>query len=174
VIRGKEEKKMSEGYEPQVLGICCRWCSYAGADLAGAMRLQYPPAVKLMMVPCTGRVDILHLLKAFEAGWDAVFVSGCHEGDCHYLAGNIQARKRVAKVKKFLAEIGIEPERLEMFWVSSAEGPQFARVAQEMTDRALRLGPSPVKPKARRSWLAAQGVAGQLAPAGPAPSSARP
>ena len=91
---------MSEGYNPKVLGLCCRWCSYAGADLAGAMRLQYPPAVKIMMLPCTGRVDILHILRAFEAGWDTVFVSGCHEGDCHYLAGNIQARKRVAKIEK--------------------------------------------------------------------------
>ena len=157
---------MSEGYEPKVLGICCRWCSYAGADLAGAMRLQYPPAVKIMMVPCTGRVDILHLLKAFEAGWDTVFVSGCHEGDCHYLAGNIQARKRLAKVKKFLAEIGIEPERLEMFWISSAEGPHFARAAQDMTERALRLGPSPLRREARAAWLAAQGVASQAASAG--------
>lgn len=145
---------MAKEYFPKVLGICCRWCSYAGADLAGAMRLQYPPAVKIMMVPCTGRVDILHLLKAFEAGWDAVFVSGCHEGDCHYLAGNIQARKRVNKVKKLLAEIGLEPERLEMFWVSSSEGPQFARVAQEMTERALKLGPNPVKREERQAWLA--------------------
>lgn len=147
---------MADKYLPKVLGICCRWCSYAGADLAGAMRLQYPPAVRIMMVPCTGRVDILHLLKAFEAGWDAVFVSGCHEGDCHYLAGNIQARKRVNKVKKALAEIGLEPERLEMFWVSSAEGPQFAWVAREMTERALRLGPNPVKREARAFWLAAR------------------
>lgn len=154
---------MSFEYFPKVLGICCRWCSYAGADLAGAMRLQYSPAVKIMLVPCTGRVDILHLLKAFEAGWDAVFVSGCHEGDCHYLAGNIQARKRVAKVKKFLAEVGIEPERLEMFWISSAEGPQFARAAQEMTERALRLGPNPVKRQQRLAWLADQGVAAQAA-----------
>ena len=147
---------MSYEYFPKVLGICCRWCSYAGADLAGAMRLQYSPAVKIMMVPCTGRVDILHLLKAFEAGWDTVFVSGCHEGDCHYLGGNIQARKRVAKVKKFLAEIGWEPERLEMFWISSAEGPQFARAAQEMTERALKLGPNPVKREERLAWEAAQ------------------
>ncbi len=147
---------MSIEYYPEVLGICCRWCSYTGADLAGAMRLQYPPAVKIMMVPCTGRVDILHILKAFEAGWDAVFVSGCHEGDCHYLSGNIQARKRVAKVKKVLAEIGLEPERVEMFWVSSSEGPKFAQVAQEMTERAMKLGPNPVKRQEREAWLAEQ------------------
>lgn len=150
---------MSSEYYPEVLGICCRWCSYAGADLAGAMRLQYPPNIRIIMVPCTGRVDILHLLKAFEAGWDAVFVSGCHEGDCHYLAGNIMACKRVTKGKKVLAEIGLEPERLEMFWVSSSEGPQFARVAHDMTERALRLGPNPVKREARRAWEAARQAA---------------
>ncbi len=147
---------MTDDFSPRVLGICCRWCSYAGADLAGAMRLQYPPAVKILMVPCTGRVDILHILKAFEAGWDAVFVSGCHEGDCHYLEGNIQARKRVAKVKKMLAEIGWEPERLEMFWVAASEGPKFAQVAREMTERALKLGPNPVKRQEREKWLTTQ------------------
>ena len=80
---------MAQEYSPKIIGFCCRWCSYAGADLAGSMRLQYPPEVRIMLVPCTGRVDILHLLKAFELGFDAVFVSGCHEGDCHYLAGNL-------------------------------------------------------------------------------------
>jgi len=147
---------MVQEYSPSILAFCCRWCSYAGADLAGAMRLQYPPAVKIMMVPCTGRLDILFLLKAFEAGADAVFVSGCHEGDCHFLTGNIQARKRVEKVKKVLSEIGLEPERLEMFHVGSSEGPKFAAVAREMTERAFRLGPNPVKREARAAWLAEQ------------------
>jgi coenzyme F420-reducing hydrogenase delta subunit len=147
---------MTEEYSPKIIGFCCRWCSYAGADLAGAMRLQYPPNIRILMVPCTGRVDILHLLKAFEMGADAVFVSGCHEGDCHYLRGNIQAWKRVAKVKKVLADIGLEPERLEMFHVSSGEGPKFAAISQEMTDRAYRLGPNPVRGEARAQWLAAQ------------------
>ncbi|MEW6386060.1 MAG: hydrogenase iron-sulfur subunit [Thermodesulfobacteriota bacterium] len=150
---------MGSDYYPKILGFCCRWCSYAGADLAGAMRLQYPPSVKIMMVPCTGRVDILHLVKAFEAGADAVFVSGCHEGDCHYLTGNIQARKRVDKLKKDLAALGIEPERLEMFHVSSGEGPKFAAVCREMTERALKLGPSPVRREARKAWEAAQPAA---------------
>jgi len=149
-------EKMSEQYKPKVLGISCRWCSYTGVDVAGDMRVQYPAAVKIMMVPCTSRVDIPHILKAFEAGWDTVFVSGCHEGDCHYLEGNIQAQKRVAKIKKVLAEIGIEPERLEMFQVRASEGRKFAEVAQEMTNRALELGPSPVKWEERQQWLAAQ------------------
>jgi F420-non-reducing hydrogenase iron-sulfur subunit len=147
---------MTEEYYPKIIGFCCRWCSYAGADLAGAMRLQYPPTIRIIMLPCTGRVDILHILTAFESGADAVFISGCHEGDCHYLAGNIQARKRVARVKKVLEQIGIEPERLEMFHVSSGEGPKFANLAHEMTERALRLGPNPVRREARALWLASQ------------------
>jgi F420-non-reducing hydrogenase iron-sulfur subunit len=129
----------------KVLGLCCRWCSYAGADLAGSMRLQYPPEIRILLVPCTGRVEILHLLKAFELGYDAVFVSGCHEGDCHYLAGNIRAKKRVAKLKKDLVAMGIEPERLEMFHVSSGEGPKFAQVCRDMVERATQLGPNPVR-----------------------------
>jgi len=151
-----KELRMTEEYSPKILGFCCRWCSYAGADLAGSMRLQYPPTIRILMVPCTGRVDILHILKAFEMGADAVFLSGCHEGDCHYLRGNIQARKRVTKVKKVLAEIGLESERLEMFHVSSGEGPKFAALAREMTERALRLGPNPVRGEVRARWLASQ------------------
>lgn len=150
---------MTEEYTPKIIGFCCRWCSYAGADLAGAMRLQYPPTIRIIMVPCTGRVDILHLLTAFEVGADAVFLSGCHEGDCHYLRGNIQAKKRVARVKDVLAQVGLEPERLEMFHVSSGEGPKFAALAKEMTERALRLGPNPVRGEARARWLAIQAPA---------------
>ena len=120
------------------------------------MRLQYPPEVDVILMPCSGRVDIIHLLKAFEAGADAVFVAGCHEGECHYLTGNIKAKKRVNKLKKDLAQIGLEPERLEMFNVGSAEGPKFAAICREMSKRAHRLGPSPVKPGERAVWLKAQ------------------
>jgi F420-non-reducing hydrogenase iron-sulfur subunit len=120
------------------------------------MRLQYPPDIKVLMMPCTGRVDIIHLLKAFEAGADAVFVAGCLEGECHYLMGNIRAKKRVNKVKKDLVPMGLEPERLEMFNLSSSEGPKFAALAKEMVARALRLGPSPTKPEERAAWLASQ------------------
>ncbi len=156
---------MTEEYSPKIIGFCCRWCSYAGADLAGAMRLQYPPTIRIIMLPCTGRVDILHVLKAFEVGADAVFISGCHEGDCHYLRGNIQARKRVARLKKVFAEIGLEPERVEMFHVSSGEGPKFAALAREMTERALRLGPNPVRREARARWLASLAQEGKPSPA---------
>ena len=119
------------------------------------MRLQYPPEIKIIMMPCTGRVDILHLLKAFEGGADVVFVAGCLEGECHYLAGNIQARKRVAKLKKDFEQMGFDPERLEMFNLSSSEGPRFAAIANEMAERAFKLGPSPVRQKVREAWLAA-------------------
>ena len=120
------------------------------------MRLQYPPDIKILMLPCTGRVDILHLLKAFEAGADAVFVAGCLEGECHYLRGNIQARKRVNKVKLDFAQMGFEPERLQMFNLSSSEGPRFAAIAREMVERAYKLGPSPVNHQAREAWLKAK------------------
>ena len=120
------------------------------------MRLQYPPEIKIIMMPCTGRVDILHLLKAFEGGADAVFVAGCLEGECHYLSGNIQARKRVAKLKKDFEQMGFEPERLEMYNLSSSEGPRFAAIAQEVAERAFKLGPSPMRPEAREAWLAQQ------------------
>jgi len=120
------------------------------------MRLQYPPEIKIILMPCTGRVDILHLLKAFEGGADVVFVAGCLEGECHYLSGNIQARKRVTKVKQDLEALGLEPERLEMYNLSSSEGPRFAAIAQEVAERAFKLGPSPVRQEAREAWLAAQ------------------
>lgn len=136
---------MTTAEYPKILAMCCRWCSYAAADLAGSMRLQYPPEVRILMVPCTGRVDLIHLLKAFELGYDAVFVSGCHEGDCHYLSGNIRAKKRVNKLNKDLEAMGLEPERLEMFNISSGEGPKFAAACREMAERVQRLGPSSVK-----------------------------
>jgi F420-non-reducing hydrogenase iron-sulfur subunit len=123
------------------------------------MRLQYPPEIKIILVPCTGRVDILHLLKAFEGGADAVFVAGCLEGECHYLTGNIQAKKRVNKVKKDFTEMGIEPERVEMFNLSASDGPRFAAISQEMAERAYKLGPSPVKKAAREAWLKQQAAA---------------
>ena len=147
---------MTQAEFPKILAFCCRWCSYAGADLAGSMRLQYPPEVRILLMPCTGRVDILHILKGFEKGFDAVFISGCHLGDCHYLAGNTRAVKRVAKLKKDLEVMGLEPERLEMFHVSSGEGPKFAAVCREMYERAVRLGPNPVKREERAAWQAAQ------------------
>jgi coenzyme F420-reducing hydrogenase delta subunit len=109
------------------------------------MRLQYPTNIRIVMVPCTGRVDVIHLLEAIEEGADGVYVAGCLVGDCHYINGNLKARKRVEKVKKILSELGLEPERVEMFNLSAAQGPRFAEIAREMTERIKNLGPSPVK-----------------------------
>jgi len=109
------------------------------------MRLSYPSNVKVIQVPCTGRVDILHLLKAIEDGADGVYVAGCLEGECHFLTGNLKAKKRVQYVKKVLEELGIEPERVEMFNLSAGEGPRFAEIAFEMVNRIKELGPSPVR-----------------------------
>ena len=111
--------------------------------------MNYPSNVKIINVPCTGRVDILHLLKAIEDGADGVYVAGCLEGDCHYLTGNLKAKKRVTYVKKVLERIGIEPERVEMFNLSAAQGARFAEIAREFTQRIMELGPSPVKSGAK-------------------------
>ena len=108
------------------------------------MRLSYPSSIKVIQVPCSGRVDILHLLKAIEDGADGVYIAGCLEGECHYLTGNYKARRRVNYVKKTLEEIGLEPERVEMFNLSAGEGPRFAEIAIEMNDRIKALGPSPL------------------------------
>jgi len=136
---------MSEDFEPKILAFCCKYCAYAAADLAGSMRLSYPPNINVIQIPCTGRVDIVHILKAIEDGADGVYVAGCMEGDCHFVSGNLRARKRVEYVKKTLTELGIEPERVEMYNLSSAMGPRFAEIAHEMTDRIRKLGPTPVK-----------------------------
>ena len=106
--------------------------------------MQYPTNLRVIQLPCSGRVDILHLLKAFEDGVDGVYVAGCMEGDCHFLTGNLKARRKVEYVKKVLETLGIEPERIEMYNMSSAEGPRFAQVANEFTQRIVELGPSPL------------------------------
>ena len=111
------------------------------------MRLSYPTNVKIVKLPCTGKVDVLYLLKAFENGADGVYVAGCMEGDCHYLTGNLRARKRVEYAKKILDEVGIGGERLAMYNMSAAQGPRFVEVAKEMTERIKELGPNPVKRK---------------------------
>lgn len=111
------------------------------------MRLSYPSNIKIIQVPCTGRVDIIHLLNAIESGADGVYVAGCLEGDCHYISGNIKAKKRVQYVKKVLEELGIEPGRVEMFNLSAGDGPRFAEIAIEMNNRIKELGPTPVKIK---------------------------
>jgi len=109
------------------------------------MRLSYPTNIKIIQVPCTGKVDVLYLLKSFQRGADGVYVAGCMEGNCHYLTGNLRARKRVEYTKKILDEIGIGGERLEMYNMSAAQGPRFVEIANEMTERIKKLGPNPIK-----------------------------
>ena len=135
---------MSEN--PLILAFCCHYCAYAAADLAGSMRLQYPDNVRVLRLPCTGKVEVDHILAAFERGVDGVMVAGCLEGGCHFLEGNLRARKRVERAKQLLGEIGLEPERLEMYNLSSAEGARFAEIVTEMSQRLSKLGPSPLRP----------------------------
>ncbi len=147
-ILAETEASLEGQEEPEVVAFTCHYCAYAAADLAGSNRLRYPPNVKSIRVPCSGRIDPLFLLKAFEEGADAVFVAGCLEGTCHYLKGNYQAKRRVKRARELLREVGIEEERLELYFMSAAMGERFAQVAEEMAERARRLGPSPLK-KAR-------------------------
>ena len=133
------------GFEPRLVAFCCHFCAFAAADLAGSMRLQYPPNVRIVKLPCTGKVDLIHILKSFEDGADGVFVAGCMEGDCHFQKGNLRARKRVRYVKRLLSEVGVEPERVEMFNLSFAMGGRFAEIVTEMTERVKQLGPSPLR-----------------------------
>jgi coenzyme F420-reducing hydrogenase delta subunit len=132
-------------FEPKILAFCCQFCAYSAADLAGSMRLQYPPNVRIIRLLCTGKIDPLYLLKAFQEGWDGVFVAGCLEGECHFQQGNLHAKQWVNYTKKLLKEIGIESERLEMFNMSAAMGTKFAETVREMTERIRKLGPSPLR-----------------------------
>jgi coenzyme F420-reducing hydrogenase delta subunit len=136
---------MSENFEPQILAYCCKYCAYAAADLAGSMRLNYPSNIKVIQIPCSGRVDMLHLLTAVERGADGVYVAGCMEGECHFVEGNLKTRRKVESVQRILKELNIEPERVQMFNLSSAMGPRFAEIASEMTEKIRALGPTPVK-----------------------------
>jgi F420-non-reducing hydrogenase iron-sulfur subunit len=132
-------------YEPKLVGFLCNWCSYAGADLAGVSRFQYPPNLLVIRVMCSGRVHPAHILEAFKDGADGVLVAGCHiPTDCHYISGNFKAQRRVAMVKKLMEQLGIEPERLRLEWISAAEGDKFAKTIREMTEDLKKLGPSTV------------------------------
>jgi len=128
-------------FEPKIIAYCCNFCAFAAADLAGAMRVQYSPNVRIIRLPCTGKVDAILLMKAFEDGADGVFIAGCLEGECHFLEGNLRAKKRVAYVRRLLEEVGTNPQRIEMFNLSSAMGGQFAEFVEEMTTRVKELGP---------------------------------
>ncbi len=137
----------SPTFIPQVTAFTCNYCGYMAADTAGALREQYPANIKLVRLPCTGKTDVQYLLDAFEQGADAVFVVGCSLGNCHHVRGNERGRARVARGRAILKQIGLEPERLEMYFVSGGMGATFARIAQGMTARAAALGPNPLQPR---------------------------
>lgn len=133
-----------DDFNPKIVAFCCYYCAYSAADLAGTMRLQYPPNIRIIELPCSGKVDVRVVLEAFEQGADGVYVAGCLEGDCHFLRGNLRAKKRIGYVKQLLDQIGLGGERVEMFNLSGSMGPRFAEVAHEMTNRIKSLGPSPL------------------------------
>jgi F420-non-reducing hydrogenase iron-sulfur subunit len=135
--------KMNGGeFEPKIVAFLCNWCSYAGADLAGISRIQYPPSIRVIRVPCSGRVDPFYILKALQNGADGVLISGCHPGDCHYLTGNYVARRRFAVLNDLLELAGIDPGRVSFSWVSAAEGERFAEVVRDVTEKVRQLGPN--------------------------------
>ncbi len=136
------EKKSGNGWEPRIVAFLCNWCSYAGADLAGVSRIQYPPNVRVIRVPCSGRINPLFIVKALQSGADGVLVSGCHPGDCHYISGNLYARRKFALLKNLLEYVGIEPERVHFSWVSAAEGVRFAEILEKVIDSVRALGPA--------------------------------
>jgi coenzyme F420-reducing hydrogenase delta subunit len=133
---------MPSKWEPKILAFLCNWCSYAGADLAGVSRIQYPPNVRIIRVPCSGRVNPVFLLRGLQNGADGVLVSGCHPGDCHYLSGNLAARRKFALVRELLTYAGIEPERVQFTWVSASEGGRFAAIVQKVVEQVRKLGPN--------------------------------
>ena len=139
---GKESVKGEKPWEPSVLAILCRWCSYAGADLTGSSRISYPPNIRVLRVPCSGRVDPLFILRALRSGLDGVLVSGCHPGDCHYTAGNYTARRKFAVLARLLEFVGIDPRRVQFSWVSASEGDKFAKVVTEVVSGVKALGPN--------------------------------
>lgn len=141
----KLEKTEKQDWEPRILGFCCNWCSYAGADLAGVSRIQYPPNIRIIRVMCSGRVDPAFILKALQNGVDGVLVAGCHPGDCHYMKGNLSARRRVVMVKSLLNVMGLEPDRVRLEWISASEGPQFANAVREFTETIRKYGPNPLR-----------------------------
>ncbi len=137
-LRGQMTQESN--WEPKLLGFLCKWCSYAGADLAGTSRKKYPANIRIIKLPCSGRVDPLFILKALRLGYDGVLVSGCHPGDCHYQTGNYRARRRIVITKKFLEYMGVDPRRFQASWVSASEGVKFTEVATEVTKDLSEIG----------------------------------
>jgi len=143
MVEGKE--RVEEEFEPLIVAFCCNWCSYAGADLAGTSRFEYPTNIRIIRVMCTGRVDPTLVLETLRVGADGIIIAGCHPGDCHYQKGNYMMEKRFDYIEKAVKSIGIEPGRVKLEWVSASEGAKFAALVREMTEQIKRLGPSPFR-----------------------------
>ncbi len=135
---------MAEEFEPRIVAFLCNWCSYAGADLAGTSRMQYPPNVRIIRLMCSGALDPMYVFRALLGRCDGVLIGGCHPGDCHYTNGNYKARRRVAVLKTILRELGLEDDRVWLRWISASEGQRFAGTIQEMVDALKEKGPNPL------------------------------
>jgi coenzyme F420-reducing hydrogenase delta subunit len=136
-----EPKEESSRYNPKIVAFCCNWCSYAGADLAGTTRLQYPTNVRIIRVMCSGRVDPAFVLKAFSLGADGVIIAGCHPSDCHYINGNEKTSMRGTFLSEFLEDAGLESQRFRVEWIAGSEGQKFANVVKRMVSELEALGP---------------------------------
>jgi F420-non-reducing hydrogenase iron-sulfur subunit len=136
---------VEQDFEPVILALACNWCSYAGADLAGISRCQYPTNVRIIRVMCSGMVHPNLVIEALTKGADGVVMCGCHPGDCHYQEGNLKAERRAEAITLMLQDFGIEEERFKLAWVSASEGPQFAKLMTDFTEQIKRLGPSPYR-----------------------------
>ena len=143
MVEDEKETKKND-FEPKIVGFLCNWCSYAGADLAGTSRIQYPPNIRIIRVMCSGSVDSVYILRALFEGADGVFVGGCHPGDCHYQDGNYKVRRRMVLLKDILNTLGLEQERIWIRWISASEGKRFAETMTEMTKEIKKLGPNPI------------------------------
>ena len=139
---------MMEDFEPRIVAFLCNWCAYTGADLAGTSRIQSPPNVRAIRVMCTGGVDPIYVIKALLEGADGVLIGGCHPGDCHYQSGNLKARRRVAILRGILEELGLDPDRVWLRWISASEGKRFADTITEMVEVLKEKGPNPM----REAW----------------------
>lgn len=141
-VENISENDQQKEWSPKIIAFLCNWCSYAGADLAGVSRIQYPPNIRIVRVPCSGRINPFFILKSLQAGWDGVLVSGCHPGDCHYLTGNYIARRRFSILTDLLDFIGIEKGRVNFTWVSASEGVPFGKIVTKVVNKVKSLGPN--------------------------------
>lgn len=139
-----DNNNKGNGFEPTIVGYFCNWCTYAAADVAGSSRLQYPHNIRAIRVMCSGSVDPMYILRALFSGADAVLISGCRPGDCHYVSGNYKERRRLVLMKTILETLGLESERVWLRWIAASDVPKFAATMNEITEEVKKLGPNPI------------------------------